>query len=243
MKSATLLNGLRIAYQEWGVSSSQKKVLALHGWLDNSNSFNFLGRFLAENDYHVVAMDHVGHGRSDHLGLGAFYSILNTTAIAREFTNQLGWNSDNSYNLIGHSMGASISMIYASIYHENVTRLVLMEGFGPLTEKDPHMTPHNLRRAIDAEISMKQRKIKGKPYPSLKDAILERIRTVKKYPGNQYISFAAAAQIVARSVKLADSENFPGYSDILNQELGPVQFTHDPRLLLPSYIYHTDDQV
>lgn len=59
-KNLTLLDGMRIAYQEWGNHFSQKKILALHGWLDNSNSFKYLGPFLAENGYHVIAIDHAG---------------------------------------------------------------------------------------------------------------------------------------------------------------------------------------
>ena len=61
-------------------------------------------------------------------------------------------------------------MIYSATFHENVSKLVLLEGFGPLTEIDVNMTtPHNLRRSIDAEISMKQRTKKLKYYKHLGD--------------------------------------------------------------------------
>ena len=34
----------------------------MHGWLDNSNSFTYLGEILAGEGYDVVATDHAGHG-------------------------------------------------------------------------------------------------------------------------------------------------------------------------------------
>jgi pimeloyl-ACP methyl ester carboxylesterase len=39
-------SGLRVAYQVWG-EGNPIKVLCLHGWLDNSNSFNVLAPFLS----------------------------------------------------------------------------------------------------------------------------------------------------------------------------------------------------
>lgn len=66
-KRIKLPNGLSIALQHWKKSSSHpfdhsRRILCLHGWLDNSNSFQYLGPFLAEKGFEVVAMDLVGHG-------------------------------------------------------------------------------------------------------------------------------------------------------------------------------------
>jgi alpha-beta hydrolase superfamily lysophospholipase len=63
MKSLRLAHsGLRIAYQTWG-EGNPIKVLCLHGFQDNSNSFNVLAPFLAERGrFELVAFDHVGHG-------------------------------------------------------------------------------------------------------------------------------------------------------------------------------------
>jgi pimeloyl-ACP methyl ester carboxylesterase len=68
MKSLRLAtSGLRVAYQVWG-QGNPVKVLCLHGWLDNSNSFYVLAPFLAHKGrFEVVAVDHIGHGLSDHL--------------------------------------------------------------------------------------------------------------------------------------------------------------------------------
>jgi alpha-beta hydrolase superfamily lysophospholipase len=68
-----LLDGTSIAFQEWGNKLSKKKILALHGWLDNSNTHAYLAPYLAERGYHVVAFDYCGHGKSSHLPRGSNY--------------------------------------------------------------------------------------------------------------------------------------------------------------------------
>lgn len=69
-----LVDGFSIAFQQWGVEGA-KRVLALHGWLDNSNTHSILGPYLANHGYHVVAMDFVGHGFSSHLPNGVSYGF------------------------------------------------------------------------------------------------------------------------------------------------------------------------
>jgi pimeloyl-ACP methyl ester carboxylesterase len=62
-------SGLKVAYQVWG-EGNPVKVLCLHGWLDNSNSFNVLAPYLVEKgrgQFEVVAVDHVGHGYATSL--------------------------------------------------------------------------------------------------------------------------------------------------------------------------------
>ena len=243
-KYATLLDGVRIAYQEWGVAAADKskRILALHGWLDNSNTFNYLGPYLAEHGYHVVAMDHIGHGRSDHLGPGAGYSILHTTSMARELVHSLGW-TDQKHMIVGHSMGATTGLIYSAAYHDSVQKLVTIEGFGPLVESDESKVAHNLRKAIDSQISMKSKKSVVKTYSSLSSAIEARIKAVESYPGQQSISYEAAKAIVSRGTKPAEEDRRVDMDDISGDEVGPVKFTHDPKLVLPSYLYHTPSQV
>ena len=62
-----LRSGLTLRGLEWGSSSSSKKVVCIHGWLDNAHSFERLAPALAMQGYHVIAYDNVGHGISPHL--------------------------------------------------------------------------------------------------------------------------------------------------------------------------------
>jgi pimeloyl-ACP methyl ester carboxylesterase len=63
LKKIRLVNGLSIAYQRWNDGLNNPKVLCVHGWLDNSNSFAYLGPKLASKGYDVVAIDLMGHGK------------------------------------------------------------------------------------------------------------------------------------------------------------------------------------
>ena len=120
LKLAT--SGLNIAYQRWG-EGNPLKVLCLHGWLDNSNSFALLGPHLARNNFEVVAVDHIGHGLSDHLPIPSVFASY--VGYVRGVMDALGW--DRSH-ICAHSMGAAISTIYAGCYPERVERMVLIDG-------------------------------------------------------------------------------------------------------------------
>lgn len=196
LRKLLALDGIRLGIREWGSanSSHSKRILALHGWLDNANSFTFLGPYLAEKGYHVVALDHIGHGHSDHLPKGGTYTLSRSVAFTRDAMDALGWESSH---VVGHSMGASISLMYSAVFPEKVEKLVLIEGFGPLIEP-AEATTRNLRRAIDGERSMRLKNSKPKLYASLSAATDARKNIVKSYPGTQYLSREAARALVSR---------------------------------------------
>jgi pimeloyl-ACP methyl ester carboxylesterase len=102
MKSFALRDGMRIAYQEWGNAQSVKKIVAVHGWLDNSNSFHLLGPKVAALGYHCVAIDLIGHGKSSHIGPEAIYTTPNGVAYMNEIVDNLGWASTDVLGTLLH---------------------------------------------------------------------------------------------------------------------------------------------
>lgn len=85
--------GRVIRGKRWG-SEAGRPVLALHGWMDNAGSFNYLAPALIEQlgmDLNFVALDMAGHGQSDHkIGLGA-YNIWQDLSDLLAVVNELGW--------------------------------------------------------------------------------------------------------------------------------------------------------
>jgi pimeloyl-ACP methyl ester carboxylesterase len=111
---------LRLAAREWGPAEGMP-ALALHGWLDNAASFDRLAPLLPE--HHLVALDLAGHGRSQHRHPSVVHHFIDWAPEVVAVADQLGWES---FELIGHSMGAGISTLVAGTFPDRVRRLVLL---------------------------------------------------------------------------------------------------------------------
>jgi pimeloyl-ACP methyl ester carboxylesterase len=99
---AVLNDGFRIAYQQWQGSVAGdvgKRCLCLHGWMDNSNSFSMLGPYLAERGYTVVAIDHHGHGHSNHNPNSQLIQFSKYAYHVKEVLKSLEWDTAT---LVGH---------------------------------------------------------------------------------------------------------------------------------------------
>lgn len=103
-------------------------TIALHGWLDNAASFTPLLPFL--NERPAIALDLPGHGFSEHRSAGAAYYFVEWVADIVELIELQNWQQ---VHLLGHSMGAFISQLVASVIPERIQCLTLIEGFGLLT--------------------------------------------------------------------------------------------------------------
>ncbi|HEY8519803.1 MAG TPA: alpha/beta fold hydrolase [Gammaproteobacteria bacterium] len=133
--------GLTLAAQEWGPPDGLP-VLAVHGWLDNSGSFDRLAPLL--EGCRVVAVDLAGQGRSDFRSPDASYLLWQDVADLLEIADQLGWSE---LVPLGHSRGAAVATLFAAAFPERVVKLVLLEGGVPLTSSAEE-APRDLARAL-----------------------------------------------------------------------------------------------
>ena len=140
----TLADGRQVALLEnppaQGEQGDKPLLLALHGWLDNSASFVPLAPYLTY--FHLVCVDLPGHGHSDHKNTP--YVFVDWLDDLYQITQAAGWSR---FVLLGHSLGALIASAYAGVFPEQVERLILLEGLGPLSQPDDAV-PEQLRRAI-----------------------------------------------------------------------------------------------
>jgi len=117
-------------------------VLALHGWLDNAQSFVPLFDYLDGLD--LIALDLPGHGRSSKRPDGVRYHfddyVFDVLAVAEE----LGWTT---FHLIGHSLGGAVSTMLAAACPDKVRSLSLIEGLGPISAR-PDAAASGWRKAI-----------------------------------------------------------------------------------------------
>ena len=141
------LSGQTIHWQTWG-DKSDKPVLALHGWLDNSESFIKLAPQL--DGMFIVAIDMPGHGYSDHRPWPGSYNIWDDLIDILALADHFGWDR---FSLLGHSRGAIIAALFAASQPERVEKLILLDGIipGPAKVEDTakqlgrYLAQHSLR--------------------------------------------------------------------------------------------------
>lgn len=144
-------------------------VLAIHGWLDNAHSF------LPMMDYNqtltVIAVELAGHGKSDHRSLDNTYQLLDYVYDLYSLIKSNKWNK---VHLIGHSLGAVVASLFASTFPEMIDKLILIEGFGPITA-DPKETRQQLKKSINIRYKAQIKRSSDKGYKSVEQAIKARL--------------------------------------------------------------------
>jgi pimeloyl-ACP methyl ester carboxylesterase len=244
-KLLVIPNGINIAIKRWAPKGLTKKstIVATHGWMDNVSSFTYLGDFLSSNGYNFIALDLIGHGKSSHLHPSTPYLahtyIQCVKATIDGIKKDKSLEPDDDIVLLGHSMGAGISLMLAGAFPEITKRLVLLDGFGPFTSTDDKSCSV-LRKAID--VSLFEEHKDNRVFPHLKRAVDARIKKVLTYPGNQFISREAARLLVMRGVGV-DEDPLLLDSDKNDESITNVTFKHDPRITYPSHAYYNNNQV
>lgn len=125
-------------------SATAPRVLALHGWLDNSASFLPVAPWLEQCE--LVAIDQIGHGESDHLPISSDYTALTLTRCGLAVVDALGWDR---FSLLGHSLGSVVCSLIAAAVPSRVDRFVAIEALGALTHP-AEQTAERFREALEA---------------------------------------------------------------------------------------------
>ncbi|AYF87254.1 alpha/beta fold hydrolase [Pseudomonas sp. JS3066] len=158
---------IELAAHLYGPEDGQP-VIALHGWLDNANTFARLAPRL--QGLRIVALDFAGHGLSAHRGPGASYLLWDYAADVLLVAEQLGWEK---FSLLGHSMGAIVSVMLAGAIPERIKHLALIDGLMPYTG-EAEQAPAKLGEALRAQLALVG---KRKPvYAAIDRAVEARMR-------------------------------------------------------------------
>ncbi|MEZ9064716.1 MULTISPECIES: alpha/beta fold hydrolase [unclassified Vibrio] len=165
-KSYSLASGTLATQQIGNPQTTATTVVFIHGWLDNSSSFNPVMQQVAKfaPNAHLVAIDLFGHGFSSHKS-GSYYPFHDYIDDLHQLVTKL---SPNRLVLVGHSLGALIASCYSAAFPEKVSGLIQIEGHGPLSEA-PQETVSRLRDGVLSRL--RQRRKPSRPLASLEDAI------------------------------------------------------------------------
>ncbi|GLE51994.1 alpha/beta fold hydrolase [Mycobacterium montefiorense] len=120
------VGGIGLVADEWNrdvAIAGRPSILMLHGGGQNRFSWKNTGQFLADEGYHVVALDSRGHGDSDRAP-GADYAIETLMADVLHIRDAIG----HPVVLIGASMGGLTGILVADAAGpDRVTGLVLVD--------------------------------------------------------------------------------------------------------------------
>lgn len=133
------VRGLPYHLREWG-DADAPLLFMLHGWMDMSATFQFLVDALS-SDWHVVAPDWRGFGKSGRAGDGYWFPdyLADLDRILSEYSPR------QAVRLLGHSMGGNVATMYAGVRPARVAAVVSLDGFG-LADRDPSEAPGRLEK-------------------------------------------------------------------------------------------------
>lgn len=106
----------------WG-SDGGPAVLLLHGFTGHGGSWAEAGGRFAENGYHVLAPDLLGHGRSPQPPDASRYAMVHAGADLKSLLEE---SVGTAVHLVGYSMGGRLGLYFALQYPQHVRSLTLV---------------------------------------------------------------------------------------------------------------------
>ena len=139
------IRNLQYHVQIWGEPSAVKTPLVMvHGWMDVAASYQFVVDAFAD-DHYIIAPDWRGYGKTPS-GEVDNYWFADYMADLDFLLDH--YAPDQQVNLVGHSLGGNVVMLYGGVRPERIRRLVNLEGFG-LPATTPDMAPGRYAKWMD----------------------------------------------------------------------------------------------
>lgn len=121
------IRNLRYHVRIWGEPGAGRVPLVMvHGWMDVGASWQFVVDALSD-DHYVIAPDWRGYGLTESAPADNYWFpdyLADLDFLLDHYSPQA------PVNLVGHSMGGNIAMLYAGSRPARIRRLVNLEGFG-----------------------------------------------------------------------------------------------------------------
>jgi pimeloyl-ACP methyl ester carboxylesterase len=162
--------GINIQAAIW--EGNGKEILCIHGLTANCRFWDCLANALSPH-HKVIAMDLRGRGLSDKPPTG--YSIDAHCKDVLALMDDLGLKRPV---LMGHSLGAFISLVFATRTPQRVDRLILVDGGGKLTEAQMIKVFAGIKPSLDRL---------GKTFPSFEDYVSQMKQAPYLQPWNLFM--------------------------------------------------------
>ena len=164
---------------QWGEPvAGQAPLVLVHGWMDVAASWQFMVDALVEDRW-IIAPDWRGFGQSrrldevdpaavSHIDSYWFPDYMADLDVLLDH-----WVGDRPVDLVGHSMGGNVAMMYSGVRPKRIHRLVNLEGFG-LAATRPAQAPDRYAKWMDETKAMRQGEKALKDYESA-DGVAQRL--------------------------------------------------------------------
>jgi pimeloyl-ACP methyl ester carboxylesterase len=205
-------NNVQLAAKEWGHAGATP-IIALHGWLDNANSFDNMLPYL--ENFHVIALDMAGHSRSGFRSADSSYDIWQDIGDIAAVADQMGWDR---FALLGHSRGAIVSALVAGTFPERITHCMLIDSYFPIPNKTGNAAAQLAKAIADAR---RFSSLSPSAFDSFEDAVQARV--------NGFVSLQPEAATTLAERGVIESE-------------GKFYWHNDQRLKATSMVTFTKEQ-
>ena len=205
-------NNVSLAAKEWG-RAGDTPIIALHGWLDNANSFDNMLPYL--EGFHVIAIDMAGHSRSGFRSADSSYDIWQDMGDVAAVADQMGWER---FALLGHSRGAIVSALVAGTFPERISHCMLIDSYFPIPSKTGNAAAQLAKAIADAK---RFGSLSPSAFDSFADAVNARV--------NGFVSLQPEAATTLAERGVIESE-------------GKFYWRNDQRLKATSMVTFTKEQ-
>jgi pimeloyl-ACP methyl ester carboxylesterase len=183
------VRGLNLHWRSWGdaslVAPGRPPLLMLHGWMDVGASFQFVVDALAAGaaaERWIIAPDWRGFGLSDASGADTYWYPDYLADLDGLLDTLL---PGQAVDLLGHSMGANVAMLYAGVRPQRIRRLVNLEGFGL-----PATVPTDAARRYAQWLDELREPARLRPYANLAE-VAQRLMTTNPHLAPQRAAWLA----------------------------------------------------
>jgi pimeloyl-ACP methyl ester carboxylesterase len=157
----------------WGEPTPDRPPLVMvHGWMDVAASYQFVVDAFAQDRY-VIAPDWRGYGDTAS-GTADNYWFPDYLADLDFLLDH--YAQGQPVDLVGHSMGGNIAMLYSGVRPARIRRLVNLEGFGmPATQ--PAQAPGRYAKWMDELKKLHAGDLELKAYDSVQGVASRLMKT------------------------------------------------------------------
>lgn len=172
----------RYHVRHWGNPAGSTTPLVLaHGWMDVAASYQFMVDALSDafvQQRPIIAFDWRGYGLTESPPTDSYW--------LPDYLGDLDALLDHFYpgqqiDLVGHSMGGNVVMMYAGARPARIRRLVNLEGFGMAATRSAQ-APGRMAQWMDELKAQREGQNELKPYADAQGVAARLMKTNRRLP-------------------------------------------------------------